>query len=88
MNYKITKTIKNFWQENPTDGPKNPYSKVYTLSTLCSDFSCFELYNSKVHFLNGRHFPGIKLLPSKFLSLLASKLGWHLWGFLKNRKDI
>ena len=79
--------MSNFIHVN-TDGPKNPYSKVYTVSTLRSDFSCFDLYKKKVHFLNERHFPGIKLLPSKFRLFLASKFGWHLWGFLKNHKDI
>ena len=79
--------MSNFIHAN-TDGPKNPYSKAYTISTLCSDFSSFSLYKSKVHFLNERHFPGIKLLPLKFRLLLASKFGWHLWGFLKNHKDV
>jgi ubiquinone/menaquinone biosynthesis C-methylase UbiE len=77
--------MSNFIHAN-TDGPKNPYSKVYTLSTLCSYFSCFDLFKNKIHFLNERHFPGIKLLPLKFRLYLASKFGWHLWGFLKNNK--
>ena len=62
-----------------TDGPFNPYSKVYGLSDVRVDFPDFEIVKSERHFM---HAPPLKVnwLP------LASLLGWHLWVWMKPRK--
>lgn len=55
-----------------TDGPENPYSKVYTLRTVAEDFPAFAVERSHREFMHAPPLP-ISGLP------LAHLLGWHLW---------
>lgn len=59
-----------------TDGPFNPYSKVYGLSEVREDFKDFEIVSSGKHFMHAPPLP-VKWLP------LAGQLGWHLWVRMK-----
>ncbi len=61
-----------------TDGPGNPYSKVYDRHDIATDFAEFNIVKSRVDFLNERHLPIFNLLPQSVRSFLASKFGWHL----------
>jgi SAM-dependent methyltransferase len=63
-----------------TDGPSNPYSKVYDLSAVEQDFPGFALEKS---YQDHMHAPP---LPVSFLKPLAGVLGWHLWVHLNSRK--
>ena len=65
-----------------TDGPENPYSKVYDLATVREDFADFQLECSYQDFM---HAPP---LPVAWLKPLAGILGWHLWVHLVPRKGI
>ena len=61
-----------------TDGPGNPYSKVYAVEDIPRDFPAFEVMRSFKLWLNApplptRRWPG------------GSLLGWHLWAELKPR---
>jgi hypothetical protein len=73
-------SIKNFIHRN-TDGPRNPYSKVYSLSEIEKDFPEFEITTSYRSFMHAPPLP-VKRLP------LASTLGWHLWVHMRPRKGI
>jgi ubiquinone/menaquinone biosynthesis C-methylase UbiE len=64
--------MSNFIHAN-TDGPSNPYSKVYDLSAVKKDFPGFALEKS---YQDHMHAPP---LPVSFLKPLAGVLGWHLW---------
>jgi ubiquinone/menaquinone biosynthesis C-methylase UbiE len=64
--------MSNFIHAN-TDGPSNPYSKVYDLSAVKRDFPGFALEKS---YQDHMHAPP---LPVAFLKPLAGVLGWHLW---------
>jgi len=70
-------SMKNFIHAN-TDGPGNPYSKVYDLKRVREDFSEFEVTRSYQCFM---HAPPLKVswLP------LAGSLGWHLWVHMRKR---
>ncbi|CAN5537471.1 hypothetical protein BH10ACI2_BH10ACI2_04610 [soil metagenome] len=72
-------SMKNFVHVS-TDGPFNPYSKVYGLKEVKEDFPDFEIVSSDKHFM---HAPplNVKWLP------LAGMLGWHLWVTMKPRKS-
>lgn len=72
--------MKNFVHRN-TDGPRNPYSKVYSLSEVEKDLPDFALTRSYRSFM---HAPP---LPAKWMPL-ASVLGWHLWVHLSPKKGI
>jgi SAM-dependent methyltransferase len=62
-----------------TDGPFNPYSKVYGPREVAEDFPDFEIVASHREFM---HAPP---LPVSFLPF-SSVLGWHLWVEMKPKK--
>jgi SAM-dependent methyltransferase len=67
--------MENFIHRN-TDGPLNPYSKVYDLKSVENVFPDFNINNAYKRFMHApplpvRHFP------------LEKMLGWHLWVHLK-----
>jgi SAM-dependent methyltransferase len=63
--------LKNFVHRS-TDGPHNPYSKVYSLKQVAADFSAFRLLDSFKLWMHAPPLP-ISALPGE------SMLGWHLW---------
>ncbi|MEO6655376.1 MAG: hypothetical protein ABIO36_04775, partial [Pyrinomonadaceae bacterium] len=72
--------MKNFINVS-TDGPFNPYSKVYGIEEVNKDFPDFEVVSSDKHFMHAPPLP-IKWLP------LDRILGWHLWVTMKLRKSM
>ena len=62
-----------------TDGPLNPYSKVYGRREITRDFTDFELIETHKEFMHSPPLP-VGWLP------LAGLLGWHLWATLRPRK--
>lgn len=67
--------MENFLHRN-TDGPGNPYSKVYDLRTVREDFPNFEVVRSYKRFMHAPPLP-VSWLP------LSRVLGWHLWVHLR-----
>jgi ubiquinone/menaquinone biosynthesis C-methylase UbiE len=55
-----------------TDGPENPYAKVYALASVRADFPDFEVVESWQTFMHAPPLP-VHGLPG------AGVLGWHLW---------
>jgi len=70
-------SMREFIHKN-TDGPQNPYSKVYDLRSLRQDFPAFELVDSWKTFMHAPPLP-VHGLPG------GSVLGWHLWVRLRPR---
>lgn len=70
-------SMRNFINVS-TDGPVNPYSKVYGLAEVRADFPDFEIVKADKHFMHAPPLP-VKWMP------LAGLLGWHLWVTLKKR---
>jgi SAM-dependent methyltransferase len=71
--------MSNFIHRN-TDGPENPYAKVYDLAAVREDFPDFQIERSYQDFM---HAPP---LPVHAMKPLAGVLGWHLWVHLIPRK--
>ena len=69
--------LENFIHAN-TDGPQNPYSRVYDRAQLARDFPGFELVRSYKRFMHAPPLP-VRRLP------LGRLLGWHLWAHLRPR---
>jgi SAM-dependent methyltransferase len=69
--------IDNFTHRN-TDGPQNPYSRVYSLHEVTREFSSFELVRSDVRYMHAPPLP-VRWLPAQ------RWLGWHLWVHLRPR---
>ena len=78
--------IENFIHRN-TDGPGNPYSKVYSLNEAKTVFNNFLFSHHKIHFINKRHFPGISILHKSLYKYLEGKFGWHMWLFFTNKRN-
>jgi SAM-dependent methyltransferase len=72
-------SLPNFIHGN-TDGPLNPYSKVYDLAAVKEDFPAFTVERS---YQDHMHAPP---LPVFWLKPFARVLGWHLWVHLNPRK--
>lgn len=66
--------LKNFIHAN-TDGPLNPYSKVYSRKLIEEDFANFTVLRTYKRFM---HAPP---LPTQWLPF-EKQLGWHLWAEL------
>ena len=59
-----------------TDGPDNPYSKVYSLSDVRRDFPSFSVVRAHKEFMHAPPLPVARLG-------LARVAGWHLWVHLR-----
>ena len=55
-----------------TDGPLNPYSKVYDTREVERDFPSFRIVRTHQEFMHAPPLP-VRRLPG------AHVLGWHLW---------
>lgn len=69
--------MSNFIHRN-TDGPLNPYSKVYTISDVQRDFPDFRIVCAYKQFMHAPPLP-VHWIP------LHRALGWHLWVHLMAR---
>lgn len=67
--------LRNFVHRS-TDGPDNPYSRVYDRKTLEKDFSAFALVETFKRYLHAPPIPVHGLPGERFL-------GWHLWAEMK-----
>jgi SAM-dependent methyltransferase len=67
--------MANFVHHN-TDGPENPYSKVYSLHDIKRDFPSFAVVRAYKRWMHGPPLP-VSRIPLGFL------LGWHLWVHLR-----
>ncbi|MFT4978099.1 MAG: SAM-dependent methyltransferase [Myxococcota bacterium] len=70
--------MKNFIHRN-TDGPDNPYAKVYDVAAIQADFPLFTLKDSFKRFMHAPPLP-VHKLPG------GSLLGWHLWAIMTPNK--
>lgn len=67
-----------------TDGPSNPYSKVYSAQEMKHLLQGFQIQKNEKHYLGVKNFPLLRRLLPKSLELRLSKsLGWHLWTVAK-----
>lgn len=70
-------SIDNFTHRN-TDGPRNPYTRVYSPREVKREFPSFELVQYFSRYMHAPPFP-IHRLPGQ------RWLGWHLWVYLHPR---
>jgi SAM-dependent methyltransferase len=67
--------LQEFIHHN-TDGPENPYSKVYDARRIAQDFSSFSVTRTYKRFMHAPPLP-VHRLPG------GSVAGWHLWAHLR-----
>ena len=68
-------SMRTFVHRN-TDGPDNPYSKVYSLGDVRRDFPSFRIERAHKEFMHAPPLPVARLG-------LANVAGWHLWVHLR-----
>jgi len=72
--------LRNFTHHN-TNGPENPFVRVYTMKDVARDFPGFTVHRATRHYMHAPPLP-VHGWPG------ASRLGWHLWLHLRPRGDI
>lgn len=70
-------SIDNFIHHN-TDGPLNPYARVYSPREIAQEFPSFEVLRCYSRHMHAPPLP-VRRLPG------AEWLGWHLWAHLRAR---
>jgi SAM-dependent methyltransferase len=68
-------SMQHFIHRN-TDGPYNPYSKVYGMAQVRKDFSDFDIVRAHKRFMHAPPLPVGRLPCERWL-------GWHLWVHLR-----
>jgi hypothetical protein len=63
--------LENFTHRS-TDGPLNPYARVYSPREVIADFPDFTLVDSFTRYMHAPPLP-VRRLPA------GNRLGWHLW---------
>ncbi|MGH3822805.1 MAG: class I SAM-dependent methyltransferase [Pseudonocardiaceae bacterium] len=70
--------LDNFTHRS-TDGPLNPYARVYSPREVVAEFPDFELVDAFTRYMHAPPLP-VRWLPAQ------SWLGWHLWVQLRARR--
>lgn len=66
------------WLSRNTDGPDNPYSRVYDEAQTAALFAGFHIERQQVFFFNHEHWgPLGRALPRKAAAALGRRWGWH-----------
>lgn len=66
------------WLSRNTDGPDNPYSRVYGAAEAAELLAGFRIRSNEVYFFDHRHWGALgRLLPRNVRSLLGRRWGWH-----------
>ncbi len=66
------------WLSRNTDGPDNPYSRVYSAAEAAELLGAFRIKNNEVDFFDHRHWGALgRLLPRNLRRALGRHWGWH-----------
>ncbi len=66
------------WLSRNTDGPDNPYSRVYSAAEAAGLLGAFRIKNNEVDFFDHRHWGALgRLLPRNLRRALGQHWGWH-----------
>ena len=66
------------WLSRNTDGPDNPYSRVYSAAEVAELLAAFRIKDHQVDFFDHRHWGALgRLLPRKLRKALGRHWGWH-----------
>ncbi|MDQ4039005.1 MAG: class I SAM-dependent methyltransferase [Actinomycetota bacterium] len=70
--------LDNFTHRN-TDGPLNPYARVYSPREVAEEFPAFDVVDTHTRYMHAPPLP-VRRLP------MERWLGWHLWVHLRARR--
>lgn len=66
------------WLNRNTDGPDNPYARVYDAKEAAQLLHAFRIERNEAYFFDHRHWgPVGRLMPKALRALLGRQWGWH-----------
>jgi len=66
------------WLSRNTDGPDNPYSRVYDAKEAAELLKAFQIKSNEAYFFDYRHWGAIGgLVPQRVCNALGRRWGWH-----------
>jgi SAM-dependent methyltransferase len=66
------------WLSRNTDGPDNPYSRVYDANEAAELLKAFRIENNEAYFFDHRHWGALGgLVPRKLRRVMGRHWGWH-----------
>ncbi len=66
------------WLSRNTNGPDNPYARVYGADEAAELLAAFRIESNEVYFFDHRHWGALgRLLPRNVRGALARRWGWH-----------
>jgi len=66
------------WLSRNTNGPDNPYARVYAAQEAAELFKAFRIENNEAYFIDHRHWGALgRLVPGNVRRALGRRWGWH-----------
>lgn len=78
LHAQLKRSTVEEWLSRNTDGPDNPYSRVYDAKEAGDLFQAFRIEQNEVYFFDHRHWGALgRLMPRGALTVLGRYWGWH-----------
>ena len=79
---ELSKKLKTMsdeeWLSRNTDGPDNPYSRVFNAKEAAELLNAFQIESNEAYFFDHRHWGALgRLVPENARNALGRVLGWH-----------
>ena len=78
LHKQLTQMTDQEWLSRNTDGPDNPYSRVYDANEAAELLKAFRIENNEAYFFDHRHWGALGgLVPRKLRRVMGRHWGWH-----------
>jgi SAM-dependent methyltransferase len=78
LHKQLTPMTDREWLSRNTDGPDNPYSRVYDASEAAELLKAFRIETNEAYFFDHRHWGALgSLVPKKLRGAIGRHWGWH-----------
>ena len=78
LNKQLARMSELEWLSRNTDGPDNPYSRVYDANEAADLLKAFQIQNNEAYFFDHRHWGVLgSLVPRKLRRNMGKRWGWH-----------
>lgn len=84
---RLTPMTDREWLSRNTDGPDNPYSRVYDVHEAAELLKAFRIETNEAYFFDHRHWGALgSLMPKQLRGVLGRQWGWHRIVLSRNNK--
>ena len=78
LNKQLSRMSDLEWLSRNTDGPDNPYSRVYDADEAADLLKAFQIHNNEAYFFDHRHWGVLgNVLAPKLSRVIGKRWGWH-----------